>query len=127
VPSAWHTNHTFEECTTIQKAWGPPSNKKDNSKKDKDNDKGKGPTGNDYQDADKVVTVIFGGASLSESKREKKLQLREIMAVEPPTPTFLKWSKVPITFSRANQWSSFSNPGRYPLVLDPVVVNARLT
>src|SRR5579859_1393010 len=130
-PLAGHGDHSFEECRTMRKAWGlPPPPEKDNPKKDdksdKDKGKGKAPAGSDYQSANKVVAVIFGVAPSSESKRTKKLRLREIMAVEPPTPTYLKWSEVPITFDRSDQWTSFSNPGRYPLVLDLVVVNARL-
>jgi hypothetical protein len=35
-------------------------------------------------------------------------------------------SKVPITFSRAGQWTSFSEPGRFPLVLKLVVAGSRL-
>jgi hypothetical protein len=38
----------------------------------------------------------------------------------------LRWSEVPITFSRVDQWTSFSEPGRFPLVLKPVVVGYRL-
>jgi hypothetical protein len=38
----------------------------------------------------------------------------------------LRWSEVPITFSRADQWTSFSEPGRFPLVLKPVVAGSRL-
>jgi hypothetical protein len=49
------------------------------------------------------------------------------MSVEPTTRTPLRWSEVPITFSRADQWTSFSKPGRFPLVLDPVVICSRLT
>src|SRR5579859_2816059 len=131
-PLAGHGDHSFEECRTMRKAWGlPPPPEKDNPKKDDKNDKdkgkGKAPAGSDYQSANKVVAIIFGGTPSSESKHAKKLQLREIMAVEPPTPTYLKWSEVPISFDRTDQWTNFSNPGRYPLVLDPVVVNARLT
>jgi hypothetical protein len=36
------------------------------------------------------------------------------------------WSEVPITFSRADQWTTFSEPGRFPLFLKPVVVGSRL-
>jgi hypothetical protein len=43
------------------------------------------------------------------------------MSIEPAVPTPLRWSEVPITFSRADQWTSFSEPGRFPLVLKPVV------
>jgi hypothetical protein len=41
-------------------------------------------------------------------------------------PTPLRWSEVPITFSHADQWTSFSEPGRFPLVLKPVVAGSRL-
>jgi hypothetical protein len=48
------------------------------------------------------------------------------MSIEPAVPTPLRWSEVPITFSRADQWTSFSEPGRFPLVLKPVVAGSRL-
>jgi hypothetical protein len=35
--------------------------------------------------------------------------------------------EVPISFSRDDQWTSFSEPGKFPLVLDPVVAEVRLT
>jgi hypothetical protein len=40
--------------------------------------------------------------------------------------TPLRWSKVPITFSRADQWTSLYEPGHFPLVLKPVVTGSRL-
>jgi hypothetical protein len=46
--------------------------------------------------------------------------------IEPAVPTPLRWSEVPITFSCADQWTSFSEPGRFPLVLKPVVDHSRL-
>jgi hypothetical protein len=46
--------------------------------------------------------------------------------IEPTVPTPLRWSETPITFSRADQWTSFFEPGRFPLVLKPVVVGSRL-
>ena len=49
------------------------------------------------------------------------------MSIEPAIPTPLKWSEVPITFSRKDQWTNFSEPGRFPLVLDPVVAGSKLT
>jgi hypothetical protein len=48
------------------------------------------------------------------------------MSIEPAVPTPLRWSEVPITFSRADQWTSFSELGRFPLVLKPVVVGSKL-
>jgi hypothetical protein len=49
------------------------------------------------------------------------------MSVEPAVPRPLHWSEVPILFSRDDQWTSFSEPGKFPLVLDPVVAEVRLT
>jgi hypothetical protein len=49
------------------------------------------------------------------------------MSVESAEPQPLRWSEVPISFSRDDQWTSFSEPDKFPLVLDPVVVEVRLT
>jgi hypothetical protein len=46
--------------------------------------------------------------------------------IELAVPTPLRWSEVPITFTRADQWTSFSESGRFPLVLKPVVAGSRL-
>jgi hypothetical protein len=48
------------------------------------------------------------------------------LSIEPAVPTPLRWSEVPITFSRADQWTSFSEPGWLPLVLKLVVAGSRL-
>jgi hypothetical protein len=48
------------------------------------------------------------------------------MSIEPAVPTPLRWSEVPITFSCVDQWTSFSEPGRFPLVLKPVVAGSKL-
>ena len=62
-----------------------------------------------------------------ESRRKQKLSLREVMAVEPATPKFLRWTESPITFARADHPSSVPRPGRCPLVVDPIVGNKRLS
>src|SRR5687767_13601043 len=81
----------------------------------------------DFQTASKTVNVIFGGIPGTASKQANKLVLMEIMAIEPTDPTPLKWSEVPISFSRKDQWTKFSEPGRFPLVLDLVVAGSKLT
>jgi hypothetical protein len=48
------------------------------------------------------------------------------MSIEPTVPTPLRWSEVPITFSRTDQWTSFSEPRWFPLVLKPVVAGSKL-
>jgi hypothetical protein len=70
-----------------------------------------------------MVNVLFGGLP---SRQEQKATRREVMSVEPAVPTPLRWSEVSTTFSRADQWTSFSEPGRFPLVLKPVVAGSKL-
>ena len=36
-------------------------------------------------------------------------------------PSYHPWFKVPITFSRADQWADIPYTGRFPLVLDAIV------
>jgi hypothetical protein len=80
-----------------------------------------------FKYASKTVNVIFGGDGDFDSRREQKLLLREIMFVELAAPRPLRWSEVSISFSRDDQWTSFSEPAKFPLVLDPVVAEVRLT
>jgi hypothetical protein len=69
------------------------------------------------------VNVLFGELP---TRRSQKATRREVLNIEPAVPTPLRWSKVPITFSRTDQWTSLSKPGRFPLVLKPVVASSRL-
>jgi hypothetical protein len=75
------------------------------------------------QEPDKTVNVLFGGLP---SRRVQKATRREVLNIEPAIPTPLRWSEVPMTFSCADQWTSFSKQGRFPLVLKPVVAGSRL-
>jgi hypothetical protein len=69
------------------------------------------------------VNVLFGRLP---NRRAQKATRREVLNIEPAVPTPLRWSEVPITFSCADQWTSFSKPGRFQLVLKPVVAGSRL-
>jgi hypothetical protein len=119
----WHLNgkHTTEQCYQLRHALKStpepphPHDKKGKKKNDGDN--------NDFQELDKTVNVLFGGLP---SRREQKATCREVMSIEPAVPTPLRWLEVPITFSSADQWTSFSEPGRFPLVLKPVVTGSKL-
>jgi hypothetical protein len=77
----------------------------------------------DFQEPDKTVNILFGGLP---SRLEQKATRREVMSIEPAVLIPLRWSEVPITFSRADQWKSFSESGRFPLVLKPVVAGSKL-
>jgi hypothetical protein len=115
----WHLdgNHTTEQCYQLRRAL--KSTPEPPHPHEKKNDGGD----DDFQEPDKTVNVLFGGLP---SRREQKATRREVMSIEPAAPTPLRWSEVPITFSRADQWTSFSEPGRFPLILKPVVAGSRL-
>jgi hypothetical protein len=119
----WHLqgNYTTEQCYQLRRAlkdtldpW-PPHDKKGKKKADEGND--------DLQEPDKTVNVLFGGLP---TKWCQKATRREVLNIEPAVLTPLRWSEVPITFSHADQWTSFSEPGRFLLVLKPVVAGSRL-
>jgi hypothetical protein len=54
------------------------------------------------------------------------LEHREVYAAEPATPAFLNWSGAAITFDHDDHPVHVPQLGRYPLVVDPIVNNARL-
>jgi hypothetical protein len=106
---------------------GGKKNKKPEEKEPEDDDQENQGHNPKFQDTSKTVNVIFGGDGDFGSRRDQKLLLREIMSIEPAVPRPLRWSEVPISFSRDDQWMSFSEPGKFPLVLDPIVAEVRLT
>jgi hypothetical protein len=69
------------------------------------------------------VNVLFGGLP---NRWAQKATRREVLSIKTAVPTPLRWSEVPIAFSRADQWTIFSEPGRFPLVLKLVVAGSRL-
>jgi hypothetical protein len=119
----WHLegNHTTEQRYQLRRALKdsldprPPHDKKGKKKADEGND--------DFQEPDKTVNVLFGGPP---TKWSQKATRREVLNIELAVPTPLRWSEVPITFSRADQWTSFSEPGWFLLVLKLVVAGSRL-
>jgi hypothetical protein len=119
----WHLegNHTTEQGYQLWRALKyipdprPPHDKKGKKKANKDN--------SDFLEPDKTVNVLFGGLP---TKRTQKATRREVLNIEPAVPTPLRWSKVPIIFSRVDQWTGISEPGHFPLVLKLVVVGSRL-
>jgi hypothetical protein len=47
--------------------------------------------------------------------------------VKVATPVYLDWSDKPITFNQGDHPDYVSSPGRYPLVIDPIIGNVRLS
>jgi hypothetical protein len=128
----WHpgVNHAAIDCYHLRRTFSNPSGGKKNKpadKKPEEDDQGDKSHSAKFQDASKTVNIIFRGDADFSSRREQKLLLGEIMSIEPAVPRPLRWSEVPISFSRDDQWISFLEPGKFPLVLDPVVAEVGLT
>ena len=71
--------------------------------------------------------MIFGGSNAIWTKRQHKVRYREACAVETAVPSFLNWLESPITFDQRDHPSYVARPGRYPLMVDPIVCKKRLT
>jgi hypothetical protein len=61
------------------------------------------------------------------SSRQRKRERHEVLAAEKVPPSFLDWSEDAITFSREDHPNRIPNLGQYPLVVDPVIGNARFS
>jgi hypothetical protein len=70
---------------------------------------------------DREVNVIFGGHGAQENRRQQKLNDRQVLVATTSAPASYRWSKHTITFSRADQWLNFDHPGKYPLLIDPMI------
>jgi hypothetical protein len=70
-----------------------------------------------------MVNVLFSGLP---TKQSQKATRQEVLNIEPAVPTPLRWSEVPITFSRVDEWTNFSEPRHFPLILKLVVAGSRL-
>jgi hypothetical protein len=71
--------------------------------------------------------MIYGGQVANASARRRKQERREVCSVKVAAPVYLDWSDKPITFEQGDHPDCVPSPGRYPLVVDPVIGNARLT
>ena len=71
--------------------------------------------------------MIFRGSTVYDSKRRQKLARHEVYTAGLATLAFLRWSESAITFDRTDHPDAIPHPGRYPLVVDPIVGPKRLT
>jgi hypothetical protein len=123
-PCPYHktpVNHTLEQCDMLKRFYGRAAGKDDEAKKDG----GDGDTGG--FPAVENVFLIFGGPTVDMSSRQRKRECHEVLAAEKAPPSFLDWSEDAITFSREDHPNRTPNPGQYPLVVDPVIGNARFS
>jgi hypothetical protein len=82
--------------------------------------------GGAFPRVDNEVNVILGGHGSQENRRQQKLNDRQILVATTSAPAPYRWSEYPITFSRADQWLNFNHPGKYSLLVDPVIRESRV-
>jgi hypothetical protein len=75
---------------------------------------------------DREVNVIFGGHGAQESRRQQKLNNRQVLVAMTSAPAPYRWSEHAITFSRDDKWFNSDHPGKYPLLIDPVIREIRV-
>jgi hypothetical protein len=71
--------------------------------------------------------MIYGGQVANALARHRKQERREVCSVKVATQVYLDWSDKPITFNQGNHPNYVSSPGRYPLIVDPIIGNVRLS
>ena len=117
--------HTLEECTMLRRYYAKLGLPNDDAKKkgadDGDNDKD-----DEFAEVHNAF-MIFGGPSACLTARQQKRERREVFSVEVATPQYLNWSWEAITFDQEDHPNYVPNLGQYPLVVDPIIGNTRLT
>jgi hypothetical protein len=71
--------------------------------------------------------MIYGGQVANASTRHRKQERQEVCSVKVAAPVYLDWSDKPVTFDQGNHPDRVPSPGKYPLIVDPVIGNVRLT
>jgi hypothetical protein len=117
--------HTLEECDMLRLYFikaGPLIE----GGKDQSNNKKGGDKEEEFPEV-RDCFMIFGGQVANASARHRKQERREVCSVKVAAPVYLDWSDKPITFDQGDHPDYVPSPGRYPLVVDPVIGNARLS
>jgi hypothetical protein len=94
--------------------------------KDQDNNKKEGDKAEEFLEVHGCF-MIYGGQVANISARHRKQERREVCSVKVAAPVYLDWSDKPITFDQGDHPDCVPSPGRYPLVFNPIIGNARLT
>jgi hypothetical protein len=77
--------------------------------------------GGAFPRVDREVNVIFGGHGAQENRRQQKLNDRQVLVATTSAPSPYRWSEHAVTFNRADQWLIFDHPGKYMLLVDPMI------
>jgi hypothetical protein len=117
--------HTLEECVMLWRYFhkaGPPAE----GGRAHDNDKKEGHKVEEFPKVHDCF-MIYGGQVANASARHRKQERREVCSVKVAAPVYLDWSGKPITFDQGDHPDRVPSLGKYPLIVDPVIGNVRLT
>jgi hypothetical protein len=127
-PCPYHqgpVKHTLEECAMLRRHFhkaGPPAK----GGRARDDDKKEDHQAEEFPEV-RDCFMIYGGQVANASTRHRKQERQEVCSVKVAAPVYLDWSDKPITFDQGDHPDRVPSPGKYPLVVDPVVRNVRLT
>jgi len=120
--------HKFKDCDLMKRLLRR-TGRNGNDGRDKrppvDQEKEK-PAEEKFPDVDPCL-IIIGGLEDDCSKCQQKVWLREVCSAGSAIPKKLRWASTPIIFNQDDHPPNVPRPGTYPLVVDPVVNNMRLT
>jgi len=119
-------NHKLEDCRMLKKYFDGLGLKRDDGRKDKSDDKGESKDDEGFP-AIHNCYMIYGGPSTQLTSQQPKREHREVFAARMAVPQYHNWSSTPITYDRDDHPDRVIAPGIYPLVVDPIIVNARLS
>jgi hypothetical protein len=117
--------HTLEECVMLRRYFhkaGPPA---EGGKRPRQRQEG-GPQGRGVPRGPRLLHDLrwASGERLGSALQARA---REVCSVKVVAPVYLDWSDKPITFNQGDHPDRVPSPRKYPLVVNPVVGNVRLT
>jgi hypothetical protein len=127
-------HHTLRNCRDFKHSVGnarpfqplPPPPPRGGPREPRQPQQQEGGGGGAFPCVDGEVNFIFGKHGSKESKRQQKLNDRQILVATIGPPALYRWSKHPITFTQADQWLNFDHLGKYPLLVDSVIRECRV-
>jgi hypothetical protein len=117
--------HTLEECYMLRRYFNKAGPSVEGGKDQGNNKKGGGKD-EEFPEVHNCF-MIYGGQVANASARHRKQERWEVCSVKVALLVYLDWPDKPITFDQGDHPDCVPSPGRYSLVVDPVIGNARLT
>jgi hypothetical protein len=102
---------TLKGCGMMKRFFSGGVQGKGNLGKRPEEDKGNGKEKDNDFPVVNNCSMIFGSPVTYESRRQHKLERREVYIAKPAMPTFLNWSRSAITFDRDDYSDRIPQPG----------------